>query len=273
MLKKILLAPVVLFALLIIGLNVWGIMSLGTITPDPNAPRDDDANRVVMVFGASGSAGDGVLKGVVDDPSVEKIYVVTRRSTPRIDAGVAAGRIDVRLHEDFEDYSTLAAEMAEVNTVLWALGTSSLQVDGDTYTWIHVDFPTAFVEQWLQVRTEGPMAFHYVTGMGTGEDESARWAQDKGRAERLVAEMAEGTGLRTFGHRSGWIRPPSESANAVMYFGEWLLTPGDLVIPGKDLGQAMLEISARDDLPNGTIVDNRDAILYAQLYKQTISTE
>jgi hypothetical protein len=112
------------------------------------------------------------------------------------------------------------------------------------------------------------MAFHYVTGMGTGEDERAQWAKDKGFAERRVAELAEGTGLRTFGHRSAWVRPTDENAHLGIYIGEWLLKPGHLVIRGIDLGRAMLEISARtDELPNGTLIDNKDAIDYAASYR------
>jgi hypothetical protein len=258
---------------LLIGFNLWGYVTLGTITPDATATRDPAANRVVMVLGATGSVGDGLLKAAMEDPSVMKIYVITRRSSPRIDAGTLTGRVEMLLHEDFTDYSMLSDELAEVNTVLWGLGTSSLKVDEDTYTWIHLDFPVAFVSAWLQARTEAPMAFHYVTGMGTGEEESAKWAQDKGRAERLVAEMAEGTGLRTFGHRSGFVRPTSELANTGAYVAEWLLRPGDLVITARELGQAMLEISARrDELPNGSIIDNADALAYAALYRDEQSS-
>ena len=224
---------------------------------------------MVLVSGATGSVGDGVLKAVIDDPSVEKIHVITRRSSPRIDAGVAGGKVEMHLLEDFTDYSSLSDELAEVNTVLWALGTSSLQVDEETYTWIHVDFPVAFVTEWLAARQDAPMAFHYVTGIGTGEEEDAKWAQDKGRAERLVAEMAEGTGLRTFGHRSGYIRPPDDVANWGAKLLDQLLRPGNLVITSPELGGAMLEISARTgELANGTIIDNADALAYAELYRQ-----
>jgi hypothetical protein len=257
------------FLVLIAGFNIWGFLTLGTIEPDPGAARVKDANRVVMVFGATGSVGDGLLKAAVEDPDVEKIYVVTRRSSPRIDKGVASGRVEMRLHKDFTDYAPLADVLAEVNTVLWGLGTSSIGVDEATYTWIHVDFPVAFVKEWLAARTEAPMAFHYVTGMGTDGD--ARWAQDKRRAEQEVAAMAKGTGLRTFGYRSGYVRPTSEKANALTYLGEALLKPGYLVITGKDLGGAMLEISARTgELPNGTVVDNKDSIAYARLYRSRV---
>ena len=270
--KRAAVGLLVAFFALLAGLDIWGAMTLGSITPDPNASRDGTANRVVLVAGATGSVGDGLLKAALEDPEVQRVHVITRRTSPRIDAGVASGKVTMHLHRDFTDYSALADELTEVNTVMWGLGTSSLQVDPETYTWIHVDFPVAFVRDWLAARTAAPMAFHYVTGMGTGEGESARWAQDKGRAERLVAEMAEGTGLRCFGHRSGYVRPTSERASPFAYVLEVLLRPGDLVITGKELGGAMLEISARtDELPNGAVIDNADALAYARLYREALA--
>ena len=266
-LKKSLMYLIGGFLALIIGFNLWGFFTLGTLSPAEPAERDPQANRVVMVFGATGSVGDGLLKAAIEAPEVEKVYVVTRRSSPRIDAGVASGKVEMRLHQDFTDYSSLADILGEVNTVLWALGTSSLNVDDATYTWIHVDFPTAFAREWLAARTHGPMAMHNVTGMGTDPGGSQYWAREKGRAEQELAAMAEGTGLRSFSYRSGFVRPTSENANIFAYIGETLLKPGYLVITGKALGQAMLEISARTtELPNGAVLDNADSIFYAEAY-------
>jgi len=268
-LLKLIILLVSLSAILIIAFNIWGAATLGTISPDPNALRVNTANRVVMVFGATGSVGDGLLKAAMGDPQVETIYAVTRGMSPRLEEGQASGRVQVLMHKDFTDYSMLSGTLTQVNTVLWGLGASSVGMDEETYRWIHLDFPTAFVKAWLAARSEGPMAFHYVTGMGTGEEQNAQWAKDKGRAEREVAEMAQGTGLRTFGHRSAWIRPTSENSNWLIFAAEPLLKPGNLVIRGIDLGRAMLEISARpEELPNGTLIDNRDAILYARAYKK-----
>ena len=74
--------------------------------------------------------------------------------------------------------------------------------------------------------------------------------------------------MRTFGHRSAFIRPSSEQANAMHYLLEALLRPGALVIGSEELGGAMLEISARtSELPNGAIIDNADGIAYAQAYR------
>lgn len=266
--KKLILALIGCLLLILIVLNVWGALALGKIKPDPNAERVASANRVVMVFGATGSVGDGLLKAAIQDPSVEKIYVVTRRTSPRIEAGVVSGKVQMTLLKDFTDYTALATELGEVNTVLWGLGTSSFNVDDDTFTWIHVDFPVAFVKAWLAARTEAPMSFHYVTGMGTDPYGSAHWAREKGRAEQEVAQLAKGTGLRTFAYRSAFIRPSSEQANILHQILALSLQPGKLVITATELGEAMLEISARTaELPNGSIIDNADSIAYARLYK------
>ena len=91
-LKNLLLTLVALFALLLIGLNIWGLVTLGTVSPDPNALRDSRANTVVLVTGATGSVGDGLLKAAMTDEEVEKIYALTRRMSPRLEKGQVAGR-------------------------------------------------------------------------------------------------------------------------------------------------------------------------------------
>jgi hypothetical protein len=269
LLSKLALFAVAALLLVIVAFDIWGYATLGTLQPAIGEPLDADANSVVLVSGATGSVGDGLLKAAMEDPAVKKIYALSRRTSPRIEAGVDSGRVELLLHEDFTDYSDLADELAEVNTVLWGLGTSSLNVDDETFTWIHVDFPVAFVSEWLSARTEAPMSFHYVTGMGTDANGDSHWAREKGRAENEVAAMAEGTGLRTFGYRSAFIKPASDTTNIGHDLLAALLRPGLLVINSEDLGGAMFEISARTgELPNGTLIDNADSIAYAKAYRE-----
>ena len=86
-------ALLILIILALIGLTIWGQATLGNFEPAPGAVRDSSANRVVMVFGATGSVGDGLLKAALLDPEVEEVHVVTRRMSPRIEAGQAAGHL------------------------------------------------------------------------------------------------------------------------------------------------------------------------------------
>src|SRR5210317_1420485 len=95
--KKVILFLLLGLLLVIVGFNIWGFTTLGTISPATDPVHDADANRVVMVFGATGSAGDGLLKAALEDPKVTKVYVITRRSSPRIEAGVDSGKVEMRL--------------------------------------------------------------------------------------------------------------------------------------------------------------------------------
>ncbi len=255
-----------LFVLLIAFYNIRGMLTLGTIEPSLDPVRDITANRVVLVTGATGSVGDGLLKAAIEDPNVSKVYVITRRSSARIDAGVASGKVTSLVHQDFTDFSLFQTELAEVNTVLWGLGVSSIGIDEALYKKIQLDFPVAFTKQWLAVRNTAPMAFHYITGMGTGGD--ADWAKVKRQAELELTAMAENTPLRTFHYRSAFVRPSSEQSNAFHYLLEALFTPGSMVISAKELGQCMLEIGIRtEELANGAIIDNADSIAYADTYR------
>ena len=123
-----------LLALLVIALDIWGFATLGSITLESNPAIDEDANKVVMVFGATGSVGDGLLKAAVEDPNVDKVYVITRRTSPRIEAGVASGKVVLRMHKDFTDYASVSDILGQTNTVMWSLGTTSIGVDDATYT-------------------------------------------------------------------------------------------------------------------------------------------
>jgi len=266
--KKIAIFGFLAFVLMIAAFDLWGFFTLGKITPAEKPSRDQHANAVVMVFGATGSVGDGLLKAAIEDPNVNKVYVVTRSTSPRIDAGANSGKVEIRMHQDFTDYSSLADILGTVNTVLWGLGTTSLGAEDATYSRIHVDFPVAFVNAWLSARKAGPMSFHYVTGMGTDANGDQHWAREKGRAEHELAMLAAGSDLRTFSYRSAFVRPTTEQANAFHYILETLLRPGKLVISSSELGSAMLEISARtNELANGTLIDNADSIAYAEAYQ------
>ena len=103
MLKKILWTLLGSFILLIVVANLWGALTLGTVPPSPDPYRDPTANQVVMVFGATGSVGDGLLKAAMGDPEVKQVYALTRRMSPRLEAGKASGRVEVIMHEDFTD--------------------------------------------------------------------------------------------------------------------------------------------------------------------------
>ena len=102
--RTVLLIPLVLAALAYIGAAVmFALRDERIAVLDKPAIRQDS----IAIFGASGTAGDGILKAALASPDIQKIHVITRRTTPRIEQGVASGKVQMTLHEDYLDYSAI----------------------------------------------------------------------------------------------------------------------------------------------------------------------
>ena len=175
-LRTILLAPLALFALVYIAGAVMLALRDDSIAVFEEATA---SYETIAIFGASGTAGDGILKAALANPDVKKIHVITRRATPRIEEGVASGKVQMTLHMDYLDYSAIREQIADADAVYWAIGISSVGMDEETYGMIHVDFPARFVAEWISVSDKPEISFHYISSSDISEDSSAMWAREK----------------------------------------------------------------------------------------------
>jgi hypothetical protein len=263
--RIILLTPLALLALVYLGAAVLLALQDNPVPAQENpyaAPND-----TIAIFGASGTAGDGILKAALASPGIQKIHVITRRSTPRIEQGVAAGKVRMTLHTDYLDYSAIENEIAAADSIYWAIGISSLGVDEKTYGAIHVDYPASFVAKWLSVSTRPTISFHYISSSDISDDSTAMWAREKVRAERTLFQLAEGTKLRVITYRPDYIGPTAEEA----HLGQTLLyrffAPIGAAVKAEQIGKAMLEVSARSgEFMNGDTLGTRGIIRYGDAY-------
>ena len=108
-LRTILLIPVLLFALVYITGAITLALDDDTIEVFEGAVA---SHETIAIFGASGTAGDGILKAALQNPDIQTIHVVTRRATPRIEEGVASGKVLVTLHMDYLDYTAVHEQIA-----------------------------------------------------------------------------------------------------------------------------------------------------------------
>lgn len=266
-LKTLLLIPVVLFAALYLFGVVVNLTNKSEIEPLAEVP--DGVLEQVAIFGASGTAGDGILKAALADPNVGTIHVITRRTTPRIDAGVASGKVVMATHMDYLDYAPVIEQLADVQTVYWAIGTSIRNVDDETYSVIHIDFPVNFVEQWLAASRQPAIAFHYISSSDISEDSSMHWAREKWRAEQELFTLAQGTNLKVVAWRPDYIGPTAEEAHIGQELLYWFFAPVGVAVRAQQIGEAMLEVTARgDEFENGDRLSNRKILRYSQSYRQ-----
>lgn len=254
-----------LFALVYL-LGVY--LTLQPFDPVEDVPLDANALDTIAIFGASGTAGDGILKAALADPNVRTIHVITRRATARIERGVAEGKVIMTQHMDYLDYSALQDVLADVRTVYWAIGISALGVDEQTYRMIHVDFPAQFLDAWLSVAPDDELSFQFISSSDISENSDTMWVREKIRAERTLFGKAEDTRLRVIAHRPDYIRPAQGEAHLGQKLLYWLFRPPGAAVRSTEIGQAMLEVTQRgSQFENGSTLNTRSIHRYSAAYR------
>ena len=223
--------------------------------------------EVVALFGASGTAGDGILKVALADPDVSKIHVITRRATARIQEGIASGKVQMTQHMDYLDYQDIREQLSEVDTVYWAIGTSSLGVDKETYGRIHVDFPMQFVREWIAINRNSGLLFQFISSSDISEDSSSMWVREKIRAEKSLFSFADGSNLRVIAYRPDYIGSTRETAHFGQNLMYWFFNAVRAAVKATDIGRGMLVVSARGSrIENGTTTSTANIIRFSHAY-------
>ncbi|WP_328460469.1 epimerase [Actinoplanes sp. NBC_00393] len=150
----------------------------------------------VIVFGATGMVGQGVLRESLLAPDVTEVLVVTRSPT---------GIKHPKLHEvtlaDFTDLSPIEGQLPGYDACFYCLGVSSVGLDEAAYTRVSYDFPMAAARTLARLNPD--LTFIYVSGAGTDANGRLMWARVKGRTENEIMELFP----NGYAFRPGFIQP------------------------------------------------------------------
>ena len=138
----------------------------------------------IIVFGATGMVGQGVLRECLLDPEVERVLAVGRRPT-----GVRHEKLLELVREDFTDFTPVERELAGFDACFFCLGVSSAGMSENDYTRVTYGFTMAAAQ--ALAKLDPSMTFIYVSGAGTDSSESGRtmWARVKGRTENALLRL------------------------------------------------------------------------------------
>ncbi|WP_371500687.1 epimerase [Kitasatospora sp. NBC_00374] len=203
----------------------------------------------VVVFGASGMVGQGVLRECLLDDRVASVLAVVRsplgRSHPRLREAATA---------DFADLSPIQDRLGGLDACFYCLGVSAIGMDERQYTRISYDYPLAAARLLLDLNPG--LTFTYVTGEGTDRTERSRamWARVKGRTENDLLAL----GPDTYMFRPGFIQPLYGARSRTGWYraGYAVTAPllpllrrflPDRVTTTETVGRAMLAVALRGD--------------------------
>ena len=138
----------------------------------------------VVLFGASGMVGQGVLLECLRDAAVTQVLGIGRSASGRHDA-----RLTEIIRDDFLDYSDVAPQLAGYDACFFCLGVSSVGMDAERYR--HLTYDITLAAATTLSRLNPGMVFIYVTGRGTDSTEqgSLMWARVKGKTENDLLKL------------------------------------------------------------------------------------
>jgi uncharacterized protein YbjT (DUF2867 family) len=153
----------------------------------------------VILFGATGMVGQGVLRECLLDPDVQQVLSIVR--TP---SGQHHEKLHELIHANFFDYSEVESQLNGFDACFFSLGLSSAGMDEAKYTHLTYDLTLSAATKLAKLNPQ--MTFIYVSGAGTDSTERGRsmWARIKGKTENDILKLPF---RAAYMFRPGFIQP------------------------------------------------------------------
>jgi uncharacterized protein YbjT (DUF2867 family) len=208
----------------------------------------------VLLFGATGMVGQGVLRECLLDPDVQLVQTVGRTRT-----GAQHPKLrEMLMQESWRDASV------GFDACFFCLGVTSAGLKQEEYERLTYGLTLSFAEPLSKLNPQ--MTFVYVSGAGTDSSEQGRihWARVKGKTENSLLHLPF---KAAYMFRPGVIQPlhgiqsKTKSYRVLYTFGKPLLPLlrrlfPDSILTTEQIGRAMLAV-ARHGAPK-RVLENSD---------------
>jgi uncharacterized protein YbjT (DUF2867 family) len=213
----------------------------------------------VILFGATGMVGQGVLRECLLDRDVEAVLTIGRSAT-----GQQHAKLQEIISTDLFNLSSIESRLVSFDACFFCLGVSAAGMNEQDYRRLTYDL-TISVATTL-VRLNPGMTFIYVSGAGTDSSERGRmmWARVKGKTENDLLKMPF---RAAYMFRPGYIQPLHGIRTKTKWYGALYAVMGPLyplwkrllpsyVTTTECLGRAMINV-ARQGAPK-RLLENQD---------------
>ena len=197
----------------------------------------------VIITGATGMVGEGVLLECLADARVGRVLVINRKP-----AGVTHPKLVEIVHADFFDLAAIQPRLAGYDACFFCLGVSSVGMSEADYARVTHDLALEFGR--VLARLNPDLAFCYVSGKGTDSTEHGKtmWARVKGRTENeLLRLFPRGAMLRP-----GMMKatPGQKNLKSWYHLIAWIYPIGRALWPAafctlREVAQAMINAAAQ----------------------------
>lgn len=215
----------------------------------------------VIVTGASGMIGKGVLLECLDHPQVSEVLSIGRKVLD-----LQHPKLKQLEHKDFSEFESVADKLSGYDACYACMGVSSAGMKEEQYKMLTYDYTMALAKVLYKLNPE--MTFTYVSGQGTDSSEKGKvmWARVKGKTENDIFNLGF---KQAFAFRPGAIIPMrGVEPSSKMYkflIGKlvWLIKlikkiSPDSIVDTTQIGLAMINVTQRGY--DKRIIDPKDIL-------------
>ena len=171
----------------------------------------------ILIFGATGMVGQGVLRECLLDPEVQLVATIGRTAT-----GQQNPKLREIVHPDLWNYAPLEDRLSGFDACFFCLGVSVSGLTEEAYARITYGITIAAAQTLCRLNPK--MTFIYVSGASTDSSEKGRmmWARVKGETENTLLRMPFAA---AYMFRPGFIEPAhGEASRTKLYRTFYIVT-------------------------------------------------
>ncbi len=204
----------------------------------------------VIIFGATGMVGQGVLRECLRASDVDLVVTIGRSPAPEPDSAQPNSKLRQIIQPNLYDLSAVEAQLTGFDACFFTLGVSAGGMKQADYERITHDLTLAAAQ--TLCRLNPGMTFIYISGAGTDSSAQGRvmWARVKGKTENALLALP----FAAYMFRPALIQPldGNKSKTPVYRITYGLLGPvlpllrtlfPDRIVTTSELGQAMLAVA------------------------------
>jgi uncharacterized protein YbjT (DUF2867 family) len=210
---------------------------------------ETSAMKKVIITGASGMVGKGVLLECLDHDSISEVLVIGRNPL-----GMKHPKLKELIHSDFTNFVDVKDKLLGYDACFYCLGISAAGLKEEQYKRITYDFTLALAKTLFKINPK--ITFNYVSGEGTDTSEKGRmmWARVKGKTENDLLNLGF---KQAFMFRPGAIIPlrgiksKTKSYQFMYDYFLWLVKIIKLAAPNSVVSTTQIGLAMINSVLNG----------------------
>lgn len=198
-----------------------------------------NSNLKVIITGATGMVGEGVLHECLNSTAVAEVLILGRKPY-----GLTHPKLTEIMHADFHNINPIADQLKGYDACFFCAGVSSVGKKEEEF--YHLTYTLTMHVATVLAQQNPNMTFCYVSGAGTDSSEKGRvmWARVKGKTENDLQKLPF---AQVYNFRPGIIESVQGMKNTIKLYNyfKWLipiikLVSKNGVVSLTEIGRAMI---------------------------------